>query len=170
MRRRGGYNTEKMVDVLYYNMRPDLRLHVKPRDVQTVTELIQSVEEIEEVLKQTSSEPRAMRPVRRSGVMTVTAPYDRKVCCWRCKQRGHDRFQCRNTPLKFCSYCGRDNVLTRDCTCHTSGNAPRAGPPTTERIVKAAAMADSFETSLDSSVTGECRFYGKKFEHTFLVL
>ena len=82
MRRCGGYNTERMLDVLYYNMRQDLRLHDKRRDVQTVTDLIQSVEEIEEVLKQTSNEPRATRPVPRSGVMTVTAPYDRKLCCW----------------------------------------------------------------------------------------
>ena len=75
-----------MLDVLYYNMRPELRLHIKCRDVQTVSDLIQSGAEVEEVLKQTSNEPRVVRPLPRSGVMTVKALYDRKVCCWRCKQ------------------------------------------------------------------------------------
>ena len=51
IRRRGGFNVEHMLDVLYYNMRFDLRLHVKRRDVQTVSDLIQSVEEVDEVLK-----------------------------------------------------------------------------------------------------------------------
>ena len=31
-------------------------------------------------------------------------------------------------------------------------------------------MTDGSETSLDSSVTGKCEIYGRKFEHTFLVL
>ena len=57
----------------------------------------------------------------------VNAVYDRTQCCWRCKERGHSRFKCPNAQKLFCSHCGRDNVYTRDCQCHASGNAPRAG-------------------------------------------
>ncbi|XP_076298558.1 uncharacterized protein LOC143217809 [Lasioglossum baleicum] len=47
--------------------------------------------------------------------------------CWRCKQRGHVRFECRNKYRKFCSRCGRDGVLTREC--HPPGNGMRGPQP-----------------------------------------
>lgn len=41
--------------------------------------------------------------------------YNREDCCWRCKQRGHTRLDCKRLPKKFCSRCSKDGVLTRDC-------------------------------------------------------
>ena len=52
--------------------------------------------------------------------MLITA-YDRQTCCWRYKQRGHNRFNCKNEANKFCSRCGRDDVLSRDCKCASAG-------------------------------------------------
>lgn len=60
--------------------------------------------------------------------------FDRKECCWRCGDRGHMRFYCRNPPKIFCSFCGQSGKMTKDCSCHPhSGNrqgAGRVGGPT----------------------------------------
>ncbi|XP_076285665.1 uncharacterized protein LOC143211682 [Lasioglossum baleicum] len=60
-----------------------------------------------------------------------TNNYSRVTHCWRCKQRGHTRFECRNAYRKFCSRCGRDGILTKEC--HPPGNDTRGSPQTGER-------------------------------------
>uniref|UniRef100_A0A034VZX5 Gag-Pol polyprotein n=1 Tax=Bactrocera dorsalis TaxID=27457 RepID=A0A034VZX5_BACDO len=56
----------------------------------------------------------------------------RKVC-WRCKQPGHRRHQCRNQQRIFCSRCGRDGFMSRDCNCptHATVRATPSKPSTT---------------------------------------
>ena len=78
------------------------------------------------------AERRNFQPVRKENVVPkiasdINSVYDRTQCCWRCKETGHSRFKCPNAQKIFCSYCGRDNMYTRDCQCHPSGNGPRAG-------------------------------------------
>lgn len=57
----------------------------------------------------------------------VLANYDRKTCCWKCGQAGHTRLQCGKPPILFCSYCGKEGILTKNCNCW-SGNATRTKP------------------------------------------
>lgn len=52
------------------------------------------------------------RERQKSIKATITAAtiYDRHECCWKCKQRGHTRFNCQRMPRKFCSQCGKDGI------------------------------------------------------------
>ena len=52
LRRRGGYDNERVMETLYYNMKPGLRLYIRRREASTPEELIQRVQEIEEVQAQ----------------------------------------------------------------------------------------------------------------------
>ena len=146
MRRRGGFTEEQQIETMYYNMCPEYRLHVRRDDIRSTPDIIQRVEEYLEVKKQceagtnkpthphtTKSEnkPPKQEPYTPKVITQVHAVYDRSQCCWKCKERGHSRFNCKNAQKLFCSYCGRDNVFTRDCKCHPSGNGPRAGPIST---------------------------------------
>lgn len=51
--------------------------------------------------------------------------YSRQEVCWRCGRRGHRKSQCRGTPRIFCSWCGKDGIMSRDCKCSRPGNGPR---------------------------------------------
>ena len=132
MRRRGGYSPEQQLDTLYYNMRAEYRLHLPRATIQTTTELIQRAEESEETRRQVAAEsswqqdPRAHRRGT-TGETAVAVAYDRSTCCWRCGQRGHSRFNCRNVQKRFCSHCGKEGILARDCQCPKTGNAVGAG-------------------------------------------
>ena len=121
IRRRGGFDTDRTIDAIYYNMRTEFRLHINRRDITSTNQLIQRVEEINETLQQLNRDLPA-----RSISMATTKPYNRNECCWRCKQRGHRRQECKNKYVKFCSFCGKDNILSRDCNCTKPENGERA--------------------------------------------
>ena len=131
-RRRGGFSQEKNMETLYYNMMPGLRLFIRRTDVNTPDELIRRVEEIQEAQDQLVKESRneqetSLRPSRQQTA-NVTPAYDPQTTCWRCKGRGHTRRFCRSKPKKFCSQCGKDGVLTKECPCQKQGNGRGAGP------------------------------------------
>jgi len=77
---------------------------------------------------------------RQTAVSTATVPadpYDRDHTCWRCKERGHIRFNRKRSARMFCSQCGKDDVLT--CDCHprpekgtAAEDAPAATRPSAE--------------------------------------
>ena len=103
---------EEQLDNLYYGMRPEYRLHIR-RQVLDVASLVQLVEEHDAILHEVRKEQKVTLPVHQpSAVMTAggSAQYHRKDHCWRCKQRGHSRAECRNTPRLICSVCGKDGV------------------------------------------------------------
>lgn len=143
MRRRGGFTEEKQIEIIYYNMRAEYRLHVSRESIIKTTDIIQKVEaylkskiEFEnenkinsnsQLKENTQGQHTINTPARPSKVKLSTI-YDRARCCWRCKEQGHDRFNCKNKSKKFCSYCGKDGVFTYNCGCPESGNASRAGP------------------------------------------
>ncbi|KMQ85100.1 hypothetical protein RF55_16555 [Lasius niger] len=123
MRRAGGFTRSKQLDRLYENMHPDYKVYVRYDEATSVAELQARAAEYEEIERQ-------RRDVRKSDrtdtpKASVAATYNREECCWRCKQRGHTRFHCKRPAKKFCSQCGRDGVLTKDC--HPPGNAEQAG-------------------------------------------
>ncbi|KMQ88475.1 hypothetical protein RF55_12034 [Lasius niger] len=126
MRRSGGFNRDKQVDRLYENMSPDYKFYVRYDDVTNVTELQARAADYEEIEAQRREHAKTAR--KADDKPTVTAAY-KKECCWRCKQRGHTRFNCKKSPRKFCSQCGRDGVLTKQCH-PPPGNAERAGAAT----------------------------------------
>lgn len=131
MRRRGDMAEEEQTDDIYDNMKPDLRLHIARRNVRNIPDLVQQVEDFEKIRKEMAIADKTTVNTAATVHAAVIAPYNRRECCWRCKQRGHNRTQCRNAPKKFCSVCGKDGVLTRDCHGIPTGNGERTEPTAT---------------------------------------
>lgn len=130
MRRAGGYSEEEKVEQLYHNLHPEYQWRIRRRDVRTTRELMLEATECEQIQKRLKSEPTAKTTARDPAVAAAT--YSRNECCWRCKQRGHTRFDCRRPAKRFCSQCGKDGVLTKECH-PPPGNAEETGtaPATT---------------------------------------
>lgn len=122
MRRMGGYTTTDKLLQLYENLDPDYKLYVRKETLTYLTDLRNQATEYEAVLRQ-QRERRRDRDVTPRPALAATF-YDRNICCWRCKQRGHNRQQCRRPTQIFCSQCGQDGVFTRDCH-PPAGNEPR---------------------------------------------
>ena len=129
MRRAGGFTRGEQLDRLYDNMNPEYKLYVRYDEAASLAELQARASEYEEIEQQRRDTRKADRPD--AARPAVAAAYNRTECCWRCKQRGHTRFDCKRPPKKFCSQCGRDGVLTKDCH-PPPGNAPRAGDTAAE--------------------------------------
>jgi hypothetical protein len=123
MRRAGGFTREEQVDRLYRNLLPDYQLYIRRSEIRNSASLLNAAAEFEEIQERRRTLAEKTKP--REAPITA-ATYDRAECCWRCKQRGHTRFECRRLPRRFCSQCGKDGVLTRECHPPT-GNEARAG-------------------------------------------
>ncbi|KAM0732973.1 hypothetical protein ACS0PU_001134 [Formica fusca] len=108
-------------------MRPELKRFMAYDDYGNVDDLQARATEHEEIDEQCAAEQSPARSG--TGKPTVAAAYNREECCWRCKQRGHTRADCKRPPRKFCSQCGKDGVLTRQCH-PPAENAWRAGAAT----------------------------------------
>ncbi|XP_077280405.1 uncharacterized protein LOC143907461 [Temnothorax americanus] len=105
MRKAGGYSTEEQVEQRYENLHPDYQNRIWRSDVRSPRDLQQQAGDFERLQQN-----------RKKRTTAKTADvYNRGECCWRCKQRGHTRFDCRRPAQKFCSRCGKDGVLTKDC-------------------------------------------------------
>lgn len=124
MRRAGRLSLTEQLDQVYEGLRPDYKMYIRRRDIDSIPDLAALAQEYEEI---TSEQKRTPTPVTRTA--STAAVYNKEECCWRCKQRGHTRVNCKRAPQKFCSQCGKDGVLTRDCHPRP-GNAPRAGTDT----------------------------------------
>jgi len=113
MRRAGNYSRDEQLDRVYENMHPEYKIYVRYDDATSLAELQTRATEFEDIEQQR----RDCRKTERAPTTTATVAgtYNRAECCWRCKQRGHTRFDCKRPPKKFCSQCGKDGVLTRHC-------------------------------------------------------
>ncbi|KAL6433556.1 hypothetical protein ACFW04_006562 [Cataglyphis niger] len=77
-------------------MRPEYKRYVKRRDVHDLNDLLEEAAEFEGIEQET-------REVRKVPKDTANPPavatmYNKEECCWRCKQRGHTRFDCKRPP------------------------------------------------------------------------
>ena len=118
MRRAGGYSTRDKLEQLYENADPELQLYVQLEDVRSVADLCARASKFEAIKERRTERTRESRKTETCA--ETTAAYDKNTCCWRCKQRGHHRRECQRPSRKFCSQCGKDGVLTREC--HPPGN------------------------------------------------
>ncbi|XP_049315852.1 uncharacterized protein LOC115066629 [Bactrocera dorsalis] len=115
---------EDHTERIYDGLRVEYRLYVRRSDFNSVDELLELTEEFE-LLK--GEETRQTRNTNHC-LTAVSNKYCREKVCWRCKQPGHRRHQCRNQQRIFCSRCGLDGIMSRDCNCPTHV-AVRATPP-----------------------------------------
>lgn len=123
MRRAGGYSRDEQLEIIYDNMNPAYKHYVRIDDVRSITELQARAAEYEDIVQE---QKEAAKQEKDTATPIVAAVYNKKDCCWRCKQRGHTRAQCRRQAKKFCSQCGRNGVLTKDCH-PKAGKASGAG-------------------------------------------
>jgi hypothetical protein len=132
MRRAGGFTQAEKVDRLYENLRAEYKLYVRLTDATDLADLAEQAAEYEDITKAQEAETRTEKHKVNTATTAESMPYDRANTCWRCKQRGHDRFNCKRPARKFCSQCGKDGVLTKDCHPRP-GNAAAAGATTDPR-------------------------------------
>jgi len=159
MRRAGGYTAQEQIDQLYENSDPDFQLYARIGEITTLPELFRRAPEYETINQRRKDYPKEVK--RTPEVNVATVQYDRRTCCWRCKQRGHTRFDCKRPPRKFCSRCGKDGVLTRDChprreTTHGSATRRPSSDPLPNKIHTTAAYpgACSWRCCMGSSIPG----------------
>ena len=124
MRRAGGFPRPEQLERIYDNMNPEYKVYVRIDDICSIAELQERAAEFEDIERQRKDLRKAEKMI--SEKPNVASMYNRTECCWRCKQRGHTRFDCRRPAKKFCSQCGRDGVLTKECHPSASGNASGA--------------------------------------------
>lgn len=116
IRRKNTYSPEEKMDTLYYGIKPDFRLHIPRGSVTSTEDLVHKVEDIEHTLKELSPKYYEQKPYS-SGTPATSDKYDRNKNCWRCKEPGHTRFNCRNPAKLFCSRCGKNNIASKNCRC-----------------------------------------------------
>jgi len=125
MRQTGGFTTEAQIEQLYDNMNPEHKLYIRLDDITDLEELSARAAEYELIEKQRRERTSERTPT--TGPSVTAAVYNREECCWRCKQLGHTRLDCKRPPKKFCSCCGKDGVFTRDCHPGKRGTGRRRG-------------------------------------------
>lgn len=115
IRRHGEYNAEKELDMLYWNILPKYRLHIRQNEVTTVNELFQRIDEICRTYKEIEDQKKNPNKHKAKSVNEVQMKFNPKTDCWKCGQSGHMKFQCNNKTIKFCSFCGKLGVWPKYC-------------------------------------------------------
>jgi hypothetical protein len=110
-RRAGNFSEQQIRELIIDNMNPSYRIYIRPTLEMPLREIAEKAVEFEGL----QGLKRVYKREHISAPTVAASTYSREDCCWRCKQRGHTRLQCRRPPRKFCSTCGKDGVLTRDC-------------------------------------------------------
>lgn len=131
MRRHGAMTPEDRLERTYYNLRPEYRLYVRRTDFRDLAGMLRLADEYERTRQDERAyqNPKSARdqPMTKMNAAAISPGYNPQDCCWGCGQRGHIRRFCRRPPKVFCSRCGKEGVLTRDCHGTQSGNGPLAG-------------------------------------------
>jgi len=110
---RGEFRGGRKIRPIYENMRAKYKYSIRLEDFANLADLTDRATKFEEIRKEEAREKQTVR----KNVSAAKAPgeYDRANTCWRCKQRGHNRFNCCRPAKKFCSQCGKDGVCMQDC-------------------------------------------------------
>nr|XP_012234646.1 PREDICTED: uncharacterized protein K02A2.6-like [Linepithema humile] len=178
MRRAGGYSEQEKLEQIYENMNPDLQLYIPLENIHTLSELHAKVANLEKI-QQRQKERRPRFPERNNRNPVATATYNKDECCWRCKQRGHTRWNCKHTPKKFCSQCGKDGIEGKTVwalldsgseASHLNSETAqliKRKPTTTNEIIH---LADGSEVTINQTVQLSLTIPGKTVRHEFAVL
>uniref|UniRef100_A0A1Y1JUZ4 CCHC-type domain-containing protein n=1 Tax=Photinus pyralis TaxID=7054 RepID=A0A1Y1JUZ4_PHOPY len=150
IRRQGEMSRHSQLDRIYENLRTEYKHYIRPRDFNSLSDLLEFAGEFERLPKTVNpvshnwGSPRVRfeartapnrlerSPDRVSGEATNTmrrkedrSSYQRSEVCWNCGERGHQRRFCRGEFKPFCSRCGKEGILSKDCNCQRTGNEKR---------------------------------------------
>ena len=132
MRRHGRMTAEDKLERAYHNLRPEYHLYIRRSDFRTLAEMLRLADDYERTRRyEKSYQP----PVKegyhkektKSAAALISPGYTARDCCWGCGQRGHTRRFCRRPAKLFCSQCGKEGVMTKNCHGTPTGNGVRAG-------------------------------------------
>lgn len=128
MRRHGHMTSEDKLERTYHNLRPEYHLFIRRRDFGNLAELLRFADEYERTRRYEKEYQPAQKnkETQRTDLATVVPAYNARECCWGCGQRGHTRRFCRRPPKMFCSQCGKEGVLTKNCHGLRPGNGAEA--------------------------------------------
>lgn len=120
MLRRDGQSPEGRMNRIYENLRTEYKMYIRPGDFKNLDELLDLADEFEFVRLEIRNEEKRSTQTSRNMAIEDSRPgymvnYDRSTCCFRCGKRGHGRSNCRNTPILFCSFCGKVGIRSVDC-------------------------------------------------------
>jgi len=109
-RRAGGFSETEVRKLILENMDPEYHIFIRPDATMPMAQILERAAQFEALRTRQKGRTRDT-----TVPITVATAYNRNECCWRCKQRGHVRTSCQRPPRKFCSFCGKEGVFTRDC-------------------------------------------------------
>jgi len=130
MRRAGSFEAYAKLDRIYENMRAEYKCTIRFDDLADL-DLTDRATEYEKIRREETKERQSAR--KNVSAAKALEGYDRANTCWHCKQRDHDRFNCRRPAKRFCSQCGKDGVRTQECYPRP-GNAIAAGVAVSEPL------------------------------------
>jgi len=122
---------EDRLERAYHNLRPEYHLYIRRSDFRTLADMLRLADEYERARRhektyQPSSKQRSKDKIKPTAAL-ITPGYKPQECCWGCSQREHTRRFCRRPAKLFCSQCGKEEVLTKNCHGTRSGNGSKAG-------------------------------------------
>ncbi|CAG5072756.1 Protein of unknown function [Cotesia congregata] len=118
MRRHGKMSDMAKLERLYHNLRPEYKRYIKRAEFDSVSGLIKSCDDYDQLIKQEAS----YKPPKQHSVMSVTMKtsqgrknhkptnpivinrFDHHQSCWRCGEQGHIQRGCRNQRVVRCTH------------------------------------------------------------------
>ncbi|XP_033237356.1 uncharacterized protein [Drosophila pseudoobscura] len=138
----GTYTEQKKLEIIYQNCRLPLKLYVKRREFQTLSEFIIIAEEFEKIETDAGHSKVTGRqwnyPQNDQPAWQRTQYRQRK--CQICGNYGHEARTCSREPVLYCWTCNKQGVRTIDCCRNQPENTGRrtnlrncCGPKPAER-------------------------------------
>ncbi|XP_074114899.1 uncharacterized protein LOC141537675 [Cotesia typhae] len=109
MRRHGQMSPSARLTRLYQNLRPEYRRYMKRTEFSSVPELLRLAGELEQLTVQEKASSRRENKTTSAKTSAPSKPntplelfeYNWRENCWRCRQKGHRKFECTNRWVKF---------------------------------------------------------------------
>lgn len=118
-----GKSPERQLSLIYDNLRAEYKLYIRRREVNTIEELEELVDEFDSIkMSENQHQSRLFKNPNEAVRSLVSRPFEPNNVCRRCGKRGHFQSYCRGPFRAFCWVCGKEGTLTKDC--HPGNETP----------------------------------------------